>query len=420
MSFSISAAAICFIACHTGAADHFSTFAEALAGKGYKIQIYATGPALKKFQDRNIEIVTPFSLENISKEDAATELAKKCAGAAVVITDVGHVFDISLQKALQCQASKSLRLAYYDNPEAFVPGGYSSVAAKVMAAAQGVLFANANFVKTPLYETPSQEVCLAPEKRIGLGYYPTSEAEKIGKRRRSDQSQIRAQFFTKHSLTDRGQKVLVYAGGNNDEYFSKAFPAFLTFLSEASLKEDLSHFVILLQQHPGAKEKNFDANLVQQWLEQQSPEARIPQFFISTFNSDDAQVAADGMLYYQTSMGPQFVLAGIPTIQTGHNTYEDILVKNGLCSTATDVDSLIRAFSRLQEDALVESGNEAIMQGLGICPDWASRLESAMTSATKGYQAYLRYYTTHFLDYQDDIQINLALPLSSCCSTCAI
>ncbi len=378
MFLSVSAAAVCFIACHGGPADHFSTFAEDLVNRGYKVQIYATGAALKKFQDRRIEIVSPFSLENISEEEAAAELAKECSGADVIITDVGHAFDVPLQQALKSQASKSLRLAYYDNPEGYVPGGYSAVACKVMLAAQGVLFANTNLVKAPLYQAPSQEICLAPEKRIGLGYYPISQAEKISKRRMADQSQIRAQLLSKYSLTDRGQKVLVYAGGNNDEYFSKALPAFLKFLSEASLQADLSNFVILLQQHPGAKEKNFDVKLVRQWLGQHGGAARSPQFFISELNSDDAQVIADGMLYYQTSMGPQFVLAGIPTIQAGHNTYEDILVKNGLCSTVTDVDSLMRALARLQGNASVESGNEAIMQGLGISSDWASRLEYAI------------------------------------------
>ena len=378
MSLSVSAAAVCFIACHGGPADHFSTFAEDLVNKGYKVQIYATGPALKKFQDRKIEIVTSFSLENISEEEVAAELAKRCSDADVIITDVGHIFDIPLQQALKDQASKSLRLAYYDNPESYVPGGYSAVAAKVMLAAQGALFANANLVKTPLYQAPSQEICLPFEKRIGLGYYPISQAEKIAKRRMSEQSQIRAQLFSKYSLTDQGQKVLVYAGGNNDEYFSKALPAFLKFLSEASLQRDLSNFVVLLQQHPGAKEKNVDVKLIRQWLEQQGRAVSVPQFFISEFNSDDAQVVADGMLYYQTSMGPQFVLAGIPTIQAGHHTNEDILVKNGLCSTVTDVDSLIRALARLQGDALAESGNEAIMQGLGISSDWANRLEHAI------------------------------------------
>ena len=377
MSLPVSAA-ICFIACHGGPADHFSTFAEDLVSKGYKVEIYATGAALKKFQDRKIEIVTPFSLENISEEEASTQLAKKCSGIDVIITDVGHLFDISLQKALHSETPTSLRLAYYDNPESYVPGGYSTVAAKVMTAAQGVLFANANLTKTPLYEAPSVEIFLATEKRIGLGYYPIHQAEKIAKRRISDQKELRKQLFSKHSLIDQGQKILTYVGGNNDEYFSKALPAFLQFLSEASLGEDLSHFTILFQQHPGAKEKNFDLTLIQQWLEQHAEKAHMPSFLISEFNSDDVQVLADAMIYYQTSMGPQFVLAGIPTIQAGHNTYEDILVKNKLCFTVTDVNSLISALTRLEEINMATSNNEVIMQGLGISSDWANRLENTI------------------------------------------
>ena len=367
---------VCFIACHGGPADHFSTFTEELTRKGYHVQIYARGPALKKCQKRGIQNVVPFSLENISEQEAATELAKKCSCANVIITDVGHVFDVILQKTLQSSNSTSLRFAYYDNPEGYVPGGYSAVAAQVMRAAQKVLFANANLVEEPLYQEPFREFYLPPQKKIGLGYYPIHQAEHIAQRRASEQSAIRAQLFSTYSLTDQGQKVLVYAGGNNEEYFSKALPVFLTFLQGASQQEDLSRFVVLLQQHPGAKEKNLDGKLVQQWLEQHVEKA--PPFFISALNVDDAQVVADGMLYYQTSMGPQFVLAGIPTIQVGHHTYEDILVKNRLCSIVTNVDSLKLALARLQEDPFVESGNEAIMQGLGIRPDWANRLECAM------------------------------------------
>ena len=372
-----ASAVVCFIACHGGPADHFSTFAETLEAKGYKVEIYATGPALEKFRGR--KTVTPFVLENKTEEEVARELAKKCSSAAVIITDVGHAFDIPLQEALKTEAPNSLRCAYYDNPEPFVPGGYSSVAAKVMRAAQKVFFANGNLAKAPLYQAPGEEVNLAPEKKIGLGYYPLNQAEEIAKRRIGEQTQLRAHLFSKYSLPDQDQKVLVYAGGNNEEYFSKALPAFLQFLSEASQEQDLSHLVILLQQHPGAREKNVDGKLVREWLERQGPEAKVPPFFISALNSADAQVVADGMLYYQTSMGPQFVLAGIPTIiQVGHKTYEDILVRNGLCSTATDAGSLMHAFARLSKDAEAKSGSEAVMQGLGINPDWAKRLEDAI------------------------------------------
>jgi hypothetical protein len=139
MSFYLSTAAICFIACHGGPADHFATFTENLTNKGYQVQVYASGPALKKLQDRRIEAI-PFFLENQSAE----EVAKKCSGAAVVITDVGNDFGEVLHKSLAEFASKSARFAYYDNPEAYVPGGYSSSAAKAMRVAQKVLFANAN------------------------------------------------------------------------------------------------------------------------------------------------------------------------------------------------------------------------------------------------------------------------------------
>jgi len=370
-------AVVCFVACHGGPADHFATFAEALVEKGYTVQIHATGSALNKLKDREI---TPFSLD---EKDAAIAVAKRCAEAAVVITDVGHAFDIPLQKALADYAPNAVRFAYYDNPEPYVPGGYSAVAAKVMTAAQRVLFANANLVKTPIYEAPGQEVLLATEKRIGLGYYPISQAEKIAKRRASDHKQIRTQLFSKYSLQDQGEKVLVYAGGNNDEYFSKAFPAFLQFLGEAAKKTDLSNFVVVLQQHPGAKEKNLDTTLALQWLDQQGQKTGVPRFFISELNSDDAQVVADGMLYYQTSMGPQFVLAGIPTIQVGHNIYEDILVKNALCSVAIDANEFLHAVTHLQRDVEVESGYEAIKQGLGISSDWADRLEQAIKTFGK-------------------------------------
>ncbi len=372
MSFVVSTAAIYFISCHAGPADHFATFADDLVKKGYNVQIYATEPAFKKFQDRQMEAIS-FSLGNISEEDAAIALAKKCAKANVIITDVGHVFDIALQKMLQIHAPSAFRFAYYDNPEAYVPGGYSLTAAKVMQAAQGVLFANANLVRTPIYQSPSEEVFLTFEKRIGIGYYPLNQAKKMRERREVDHDRIRCQLFSKYFLTDQGQTVLVYAGGNNDEYFSKAMPSFLQFLEEASRKQDLSHIVIVLQQHPGAKVKNLDAILVQQWLERHSQEAGIPRFVISEMNSEDSQVVADGMLYYQTSMGPQFVLAGIPTIQVGHNTYEDVLVRNGLCSTATNADELTVALVGLKEKIRVDP--EVIWQGLGLHSDWAARLE---------------------------------------------
>lgn len=374
-----TAAAICFIACHGGAADHFAVFADDLVKKGHSVQIYATGPALNKFQRCKIEGLHEFSLEDgKSEKQVAEELAAKCQRAAVVITDVGHVFDLALQKALANIAPRVERIAYYDNPESYVPGGYSETASQVMQHAHKVLFANANLAKDPIYQAPSKEVPLACDSKIGLGYYPLQQAQGIAKRRASEQTQMRAKFFSHYDVVDKGQKVFVYAGGNNEAYFSKALPACLQFIGNLSIERDLSDIVIVLQQHPGAKAKNIDAHLVEQWLKERG-NPYFPKVIISDMSTDDALVLADTMLYYQTSMGPQFVLAGIPTVQIGHECYEDILVKNRLCLVVNSAENLELALQALQESE-AQASSEVVETGLGIRSNWSERLERVVSN----------------------------------------
>lgn len=352
---------ICFIACHGGPADHFATFAEQLTQKGYRIHVYANGPALKKFEERKIEQISLYSLENIEGEDAALKLAEKCASMAAVITDVGHPFDVALQKALKLKAPHVLRLAYYDNPEPFVSGGYSSTAAKVMNAAQRVLFANGNLAKSSIYQEPQKEIPLNYEKRFPLGYYPLSAAENIKKRRDIEQYCLREAFFNRSGIQELGQRILVYIGGNNEEYFSKALPAFLKIL-----KSDLP-CIILYQQHPGAKNQNIDLDLIRK-------QTGGTQVYLSDMNTEDAQVIADGILYYQTSMSPQFVLAGIPLIQVGHQPFFDLVLKNGLCPFAGNREDFIKAVLDL------ERGSPAIgiSHSLGLSSDWLINLEKVL------------------------------------------
>ncbi len=378
MPFFISTAAVCLIACHGGPADHFATFAEALS-QDIATQIYATGPALKKFEEHGIQVQIPFSLDHISPEEEdslAEQIADSCSNASVVITDMGHPFDIKVQKALARRAVHVTRLAYYDNPEAYVPGGYSAVAAEVMQVAQGVLFANANLAQEEIYQAPGVKVDFGSRKKIAVGYYPAHQAEKIAKRRKQEQSSLRQALFQKNNLEDTGQNILVYFGGNNEEYYSKTFPAFLSILEEAIEQKDCSDLVIVLQQHPGAKKQNLDRNLLEDWLsKQKNPHA--PKVIISDFNSDIAQIVADGALYYQTSMGPQFVLAGIPTLQIGHETYEDILVKNRLCPSITSADQWNQVIDSLDQ-LNQEVPQEVILKGLGIKTDWLQILEKAI------------------------------------------
>jgi hypothetical protein len=363
---SVFTATVFFIACHgPGPADHFATYAEALTQRGHAVQIHATGAALKKLQERNIEAISPFSLENLSSEEEdelAGTIAKACSKASVVITDVGHAFDAKIQKALSDFGIP--RFAYYDNPEPFVPGGYSSMTAEVIKAAGGVWFANENLATAKIYSAVGQEIDFEGKKRLGIGYYPVAQAEKIAEKRKTEHESVRSAFLRKHGIEDKEQKVWVYFGGNNEEYFSKAFPKFLSFLDRAP--EDV---IIVVHQHPGAKAQNRDAKQLE----------GMSGVFLSDFSSDEAQILADAAFYYQTSMGPQFVLAGIPTVQVGHETYEDVLVRNNLAPSVTSAEGFAQVPEILKK--MAEVPKEDLLKGLGIREDWPQALERALEEA---------------------------------------
>lgn len=99
----------------------------------------------------------------------------------------------------------------------------------------------------------------------------------------------------------------------------------------------------------------------------------MPKIIISSFSSDDAQVLADAACCYQTSMGPQFVLAGIPTFQIGHETYEDILVKHHLADSVTNAEQLKQEVGSLKDNKTIS--RKDLLDGLGIKENWTTRLE---------------------------------------------
>lgn len=369
MSLSLSTATVCFIACHGGPADHFATFAQEL---DTNVKIFAAGPALKKLQERATEGVSPFFLDNLQpdeEDELADQMARICTKASLVLIDVGHAFDIKIQKALTAHAVP--HLAYYDNPEPFVPGGYSRIAAQVMEEADGILFANENLAKETIYSEIGKEVDFGSKKRFGIGYYPVEQAKQIAERREREVGNERSLFFTKNGIKDKGQKIFVYFGGNNEVYFSKAFPAFLSILAESSYKVDLSNLVIVIQQHPGAIKENQDGKQLAAWLENFGENPEVPKIILSDFSSDKAQVIADAAFYYQTSMGPQFVLAGIPVVQIGHDNYEDILVRNDLASRVTCAKQFVNIIEDLDRK---DKPQEDLLSKLGIREDWAEVL----------------------------------------------
>lgn len=388
-------ATVYFIASHGGPAAHFAEFIQRLDPKKYRASVLATGPALKKFAECGIRATefNTFSL-NLEESDAqmalAPEVARICATAQMVITDVGHAFSKHLHQALDNLKLKKppIHLSYYDNPEDFVPGGYSKVAEDVMRVSDGVLFANANLEEATLYKEAGlykedeyggklRSISLRGKRRVGIGYYPLEQARRICHMRLEKHQEVRAAFLEKHRLSDKGQKILVYFGGNNSEYFDSALPAFVNIIKETSKTKDLSNTVIVMQQHPGAKAKKRE----QACLATLGANSQAPFFVISDLSSDEAQILADGALYYQTSMAPQFALARIPVMQIGHETYLDILVKNNLCPTVTNAPAFIVAFSKMFSGTDSQSDTEQrVWKGLGIQKNWKDNLQKGLDS----------------------------------------
>lgn len=376
MSIAAFTTTICLIACHGGPADHFATYAQTLKQKGYHVQVYATGPAVDKFK----EVDYHFDLTNCSEhqeDDLAQYLAKICLPASVVITDIGHPFDIKIQKALSLYASDVPRVAYYDNPEPFVPGGYSTTASKVIEIAQGILFANTSLMTKNLYQEKEQLIDLEEKKKMTTGFYPLDQAKKIKEQRKNNHETLRSAFLKEKGIDHQNKKALVYFGGNNDEYFSKAFPAFLSFIEQASTQIDLKDFVFVIHQHPGAKQKNQESQQIETWLKNFPKEANKPTLFLSNYSSDQAQVLADCAFYYQTSMNLQFALAGLATVQIGHQTYEDSLVKNRLAPSVTCTKELIYVLKNFQEQKNILE-DESVLIKLGIAKNWEERLNQSI------------------------------------------
>lgn len=365
MSLAVTKTVI-FFALHGGPANHFATFTEELSKEGIPVQIYAAGPARDVFTKRGIKLSDAFDLEHL--DAIADQIAKTNSVAHVILTDVGHFLDVNIHQAFEARGIS--HFAYYDNPEPYVPGGYSEVAARVMSVAQGVLFANANLVET---------VDTGDKPKIGIGYYPLEQARELAKMRKEGHVAARAEFLREYGIEDRGQKVLVYFGGNNTEYFDHALPAFLTILQKSAAGHDMSNLVIILQQHPGAKAEKKDETQVREWIERNKELQNAPNGFrvvISNFDSTRAQLIAEGALYYQTSMGPQFVLAGVPTVQIGHEVYADILVRNQLVPSITNAAEFQAVMENFQTHTTPPES--VILAGLGIRGDWFQNLKQAM------------------------------------------
>ena len=95
-------------------------------------------------------------------------------------------------------------------------------------------------------------------------------------------------------------------------------------------------------------------------------------------NSDQAQIIPDAALYYQTSMAPQFSLLGLPTMQVGHEVYQDVLVKNKLCHTANNPIELAIGLTEMKKKIGavddIQQRKESIYNAIGCTSEWSNNL----------------------------------------------
>lgn len=362
--------------CHGGPADHFAVFIPELQKMGAQVHVHATPNVAGRFNDLAVQVDT----FNLSEVDIAKKLAEKCSKVStVLLTDIGNTFSISLQETFKESYPQIKRLVYYDNPESYVPGGYSDIANKTMQLADRVLFSNVNLARSSIYKNKQEESHVPFEKRYGIGYYPMARIQEIQANRLEERKTVslRSKFFEEYQIQGKDRKIFVYFGGNNDEYYKYAFPAFKEFLVDSIKQTDLSHLVFVIHQHPAAKNGNRDWNLIKDWVEEIKENPKAPTLLLSYWDSNQMQTIADCALYYQTSMAAQFALAGIPTVQIGHDTYDDILIKNGAIPSISSTDAFIENIVKSKYETK-QSNPGSLIKYLGVRHDYGIALLEAI------------------------------------------
>lgn len=372
---------VCFVTAHPNPANHFAQFVQAFEEQETSCTVLAEKNVQGKFSQVKSNVI-PFDASILENDTLYEQLISKIPLGSIVVTDIGSEKWAILYQKLAEDHPNIKRIAYYDNPEQYVPGGYSELAARVIDAAQGVLFANKGHVQQGIEKSAGVALDLSKKELIGVGYYPEKEAQTILEQRQNTLKvqQIKSSFFERHGIQERGSKIFTYAGGANEVYYEKAFPKFIEMIAEL-LEKDPSHLentVVLLQQHPRAKrEGNLDAKLVEDLVSKTA----LPKgfhFVISDVPTIDSLVLCDGAFYYQTSMAAQFALGGIPTVmQVGHDTYPDLLIKTGFPS-ATEAETLSKAFNKVEEGS---TNLEALKEKLGMDHNWKENLVNGLKKA---------------------------------------
>lgn len=364
---------VCFVTAHPNPSNHFVQYVQAFEERGVTCTVIADKNVSKKFVSLKADVIEL----DLNSKGWMSEIEGVLAKQSIVITDIASERWICLHDWLKRCHPGIERAVYYDNPEQYVPGGYSEMAAKVIQSAQIVLFANALLPEKGIEIEEGIPIDLSKKTLYGIGYYPQSDAESILKMRNDEETrkQLRDTFLSKMKIEYCGQKIFIYTGGANDEYDCEAFPHFVDILSElVCLKgAPLKGKIVIIQQHPRApKRGNHDAKKLSEFLERHS----LPENCSIVLSTKDdmptihALAISDGVFYHQTSMAAQFALARIPVIaQVAHKRNCDILLNCGypFVKEATDLAAIMNGEHSDADSSQVE-------KELGIDANWKDNL----------------------------------------------
>lgn len=374
---------IFFVTCNPGPAIHFAALGKSLDTK-YKVLFIATGAGLEKLRENEVTALD-FNIQQLDltkkevQANLAQQVARICSAAHIVIVDIGHPFSIHLQKELaKCQEINikgPIFASYYDNTEKWVSVEYAEMASELAKVSQAIFFANDNLAYNYPHQDEMTLINLKEAVCIGVGYYPVEQAEKLYNDRLAKQADIRYNFFESLKMHDRGQKILVYLGENNSDYFDQSLPKFVEFLEESVKDNDLSHLIILFQIHPNAKARQKEKKL----LANKEANLNDPLCMLSKLSLHEALILADAVAGRQTSLVPQIALAKIPYMQVGHVIYPDILTRNGLCPTATTMFDFLNALNQVFISSSDHSEiKENLLKELGIRNNWAQKFDDGL------------------------------------------
>jgi len=362
---------VCFISLHPGPARHFAALTKVLDESKVSWQILAGDEAetiFKSYQipHRRLNVwAGKNGLKGLSVDQQgsiAKLIAKECKKDKMIITDISESIIAQIHHELS-RVSLAKRYVYYDNPEAYVTKEYSKALELVLdTKLDGIVFASYQLPFQNLLKDRSTALDVREIEKVGLGIFPAVEEAKTLDVR-DHQGKMRDKLFQKLGIVDEKQKILLYLGGASTSYFEEGFPFFLHALEESVSEPFFENVLLLLQQHPRAKEESLD-------LYELLAKAFPFQVFSSPLPIFDAIASSDVTYYYKTSMAPYFVLAGYPVVQVSPTALDDLGVRLGMIPSVRSPAQLSTASLKALSEAPSSSSLRDFAEKLGYHAKW--------------------------------------------------